>query len=477
MMKRLYSGKPFILPVIAGVILVVVLLFADPVQVGSPSWPLVSGSINPQGMEIRNQKQEIQKYIDRYAGASWLPDVAVAMVKGDKTVFMYHTAGERRFFEAASLTKSITALSVLILADRGEIDLDEPVSRYMDFPLKKKVEETDPVTARHLLHHTSGLNNSYVYIRHEGERVLAPVQTVPAGYRVFYSNSGYNSLGELVEALSGMNLGQYVRKNILEPLDWDVEASPADMKGSMGFYFSIRDMADYLTFLIREGSTRGNRLVSESTFRQIYRKPVPLVQADNRDYRGACWNVWEKKGKIFSIYHGGLWRNAGGFVQVFPEEEVGYAILSDPPDHSDKRFNRFYRGLKGRLAKLANYYFKSDERAEEFRVSKPSGKDLERYEGTYYNSRMKSTIHIESYLRGYLVARQWGRGRMLLLPMTGLNFVHFDEDDTHTGKAFDFVLKEGKVAGVATARGYYRKIRYVPVDRAREKLVEENVRR
>ncbi len=458
-MRRLYSGKPFILPVISGAVLVAVLLFADPVRVGSPSWPLVSGSINPYGIEIRSQKQEIQKYIDRYAGASWLPDVAVVMVKGDKRVFTYHTAGERRFFEAASLTKSITALSVLILADRGEIDLDEPVSRYMEFPLKRKAGETEPITPRHLLHHTSGLNNSYEFVRHEGERVLAPVQTVPAGYRVFYSNSGYNSLGELVEAVSGMNQGLFVRRNILEPLNWDVEASPREMKGSMGFLFSVKDMADYLTFLIRRGSSRGNRLLSESTFRQIFRKPVPLIQADYRDYRGACWNVWEKKGEVFSIYHGGLWSNAGGFVQVFPGEEAGYAILSDPPDHRDKRFNRFYRGLKGRLAKLASYYFESDEKVEKFRVSKPSGRDLERYEGTYYNSRLKSTIRIESYLRGYLVAHRWGRGRMLLLPMTGLNFIHFDQDDIHSGKAFDFVLKEGKVAGVATAEGYFRRIR------------------
>lgn len=126
-------------------------------------------------------------------------------------------------FRLASLSKPITAVAVLQLAERGKIDLDAPVQRYVaSFP-----EKPWPVTVRQLLGHLGG-------IRHyqEGEfgstRRYASVTdglaifrddplAHPPGTKFLYTSYGYNLLGAAVEGASGETYLDYVRRNVFEP--------------------------------------------------------------------------------------------------------------------------------------------------------------------------------------------------------------------------------------------------------------------
>ena len=106
-------------------------------------------------------------------------------------------------FRWASVTKLLTATAVLVAAEEGILELDEPVG-------------PAGATVRHLLAHASGLP-------FEGREPIAR-----PGERRIYSNTGYEELGRLVEARAEMAFAEYLGAAVLEPLGLD----GTDLRGS-----------------------------------------------------------------------------------------------------------------------------------------------------------------------------------------------------------------------------------------------------
>lgn len=123
---------------------------------------------------------------------SWdVPRVAGAVLRGQTVV---ETVGDTDApFPLASVTKVLTAVAVLIAAEEGIIELDEPAG-------------PPGSTVRHLLAHASGLGP-------EGDEVLAP----PASRRI-YSNGGFERLGELVADRASMAFPTYWHEAMAGPL-------------------------------------------------------------------------------------------------------------------------------------------------------------------------------------------------------------------------------------------------------------------
>lgn len=126
-------------------------------------------------------------------------------------------------FRIASLTKQFTAASVFVLADRGKLNVDDPVGKYMpDAPAA-----WDKITIYNLLTHTSGIPNSYDGIT-SWAQTRTPEELIgafrnkpldfPPGETRKYSNAGYYLLGYLIEKISGQSYGEFVRENIFKPL-------------------------------------------------------------------------------------------------------------------------------------------------------------------------------------------------------------------------------------------------------------------
>ena len=126
---------------------------------------------------------------------SWGADHVAASVVGPAGVMAMRGDPAHRF-RWASVTKPITALTVLVGCERGLLDLDEPAG-------------PPGATVRHLLAHASGLP-------FEGDTTLAP----PATRRI-YSNTGFDLLGSLVAERAGAPFEDVVRDWILEPLGMD----------------------------------------------------------------------------------------------------------------------------------------------------------------------------------------------------------------------------------------------------------------
>jgi CubicO group peptidase (beta-lactamase class C family) len=134
------------------------------------------------------------------------------------------TTPETRF-RVGSVTKQFTTAAILYLSEKGKLSINDPLAKYfIDYPGGNKI------TLRQLLNHTSGLHN---YTAHPDflARVIHPIAPndliawfrddptdFPPGDQFNYSNTNYVLLGQIVEKVAGMPLGDFLRTRFFIPL-------------------------------------------------------------------------------------------------------------------------------------------------------------------------------------------------------------------------------------------------------------------
>lgn len=133
----------------------------------------------------------------------------------------------RSVLQTGSIAKQVTAFAVLLLAERGALSLDDPLSRHLP-----RFDFGRPVTLRQLLQHTSGIRDQDALLTFAGWRGDDPVTVddvlallerqkglgFEPGARHVYSNSGYILLGAVVEKVSGVSLPDFAQREIFAPL-------------------------------------------------------------------------------------------------------------------------------------------------------------------------------------------------------------------------------------------------------------------
>ena len=129
-------------------------------------------------------------------------------------------------FNIASMGKMFTGVSILQLEERGRLNINDPVVKYLeDFPLG------DQITLFHLLSHTSGVGSymrdpDYRSDRHRYKTIddLTPIiykqklEFETPGEKFSYSNSGMVLLGAVIEKITNQSYSEYITENILEPV-------------------------------------------------------------------------------------------------------------------------------------------------------------------------------------------------------------------------------------------------------------------
>jgi CubicO group peptidase (beta-lactamase class C family) len=137
---------------------------------------------------------------------------------------------ERHLFRVGSVAKLFTWAAVMQLYEQGMVDLDKDINTYLDidlnFKIKYKTEEPEPITLNHLLSHTAGfeniLENLFLFAPlpplHDYLLQRLPARIFPPGEVIAYSNYGSTLAGYIVEQISGMSFEEYVEIHIFEPL-------------------------------------------------------------------------------------------------------------------------------------------------------------------------------------------------------------------------------------------------------------------
>lgn len=127
-------------------------------------------------------------------------------------------------FRIASISKSFTATAVMQMVEQGKIMLEGDVSNYVGFPVRNPKYPNIPITIRMLLSHTSSLNDSEGYftlntINPDSSKTYAGAYNdYEPGTKYEYCNLGFNTLGTILERVSGERFDDYIAKNILNPM-------------------------------------------------------------------------------------------------------------------------------------------------------------------------------------------------------------------------------------------------------------------
>lgn len=344
-----------------------------------------------------------QELLDEYTKEG-LPGISVAIETPDDGWWI-GTAGMARIEEeiplepchlhhSASQSKPYIATLIMRLREQGKLDILDPVRNYLPQELNDNIVNADVATISQLLNHTSGIFNfnsslkMYVdtfndpVVHKSVESILKKyVYGVPAtnaaGEVFNYSNTGFALLGMIVEAASGMSLGDYFEQEIIEVVGLQntyYKSSPGfpDIPNTVNSYFEhfpgqlqnctdsqknfaavangyegiIASSYDYARF-IRE-LMRGNILDSAS-----------LVLMTSQEYRSGdtksvCLGLKEYYTDYGSAFgHTGGSMGAVGYMMHFPEANITFAMQSNISGvFESKNTDRFYEDLKDEFLKV-----------------------------------------------------------------------------------------------------------------------------
>jgi len=331
----------------------------------------------------------IEPLVAQAIEAKRLPGCVVLIARHGKIAY-FRAFGNRRIepthlpmttdtvFDMASLTKPIaTATSVMILAQRGKLRIDEPVAKYLpSFAQQGK----DKVTIEQLLTHQGGLlpdNAVKDYL--DGsvkawQRIDVLKLQYPPGSKFVYTDVGYLVLGELVRRVSGQPVNEFARDNIFRPLGMSEtgylppdalreRAAPTEARdqkwiqgevhdprafhlggvaGHAGLFSTAEDLAVYAQMMLGRGEYGGARVLAADTVEQM---TLPRDVAGK--LRGLGWDMRSgysiNRGELCSpraFGHGGF---TGTVLWIDPRLDLSVVFLS----------NRLHPAGKGEVNRLA----------------------------------------------------------------------------------------------------------------------------
>jgi CubicO group peptidase (beta-lactamase class C family) len=232
-------------------------------------------------------------------------NVAAGVVRDGEVV---GAQGQRdREFRWASVTKPVSALAVLVAAEEGTVDLDEPAG-------------PPGSTVRHLLAHASGLP-------FEGrEPISAP------GRRRIYSNTGFDVLAELVAEWAEMPFEDYLRQAVLAPLGMG-----AELRGSAGseLFGSLYDLLRIARELLTPTLVAPETLAEATTvqFPGLGGVIPEMGRFDPNDW-GLGLELRDEKpghwsGTRVSPRTFGHWGGSGTFLWADPDVGIALGVLTD----------------------------------------------------------------------------------------------------------------------------------------------------
>ncbi|MDW8026665.1 MAG: serine hydrolase [Armatimonadota bacterium] len=334
--------------------------------------------------------QGLEAYVFEKMSKTNLPGLSMAIVKDGEVV--YARGFGFRDLESGSpmttqtrvgigsVTKSFTALSIMMLVEEGKINLDDCVDKFAPISLRPFGE---PVRIWHLLTHSSGipaLAYAEAFIRYVvgEEATWIPIAsfddlkafmsdaeswaTAKPGERFFYLNEGYLLLGRIIEVASGKSYEEFVKERVLKPLgmsrttfrqeevasdpDWatpyviDREGKripskfPFGISADGGLISTVVDLCNYLRLYIDRGKWNGEQLVSPESLEQMETPKIPLASPlfGNEGY-GFGWSIYPDFFGHKLVAHSGSVLVHTAFAGYIPDAKIGVAVLANASGH------------------------------------------------------------------------------------------------------------------------------------------------
>lgn len=331
-----------------------------------------------QSSRIDGIESKLNAFIAKNMKALDVTGLSVALVVDGKEVV--HRGYGHEDFEAGipatrdteyavgSVSKLITGATVMKLHQAGLLDIDQPFRNYVpEFTMKKHFSGPIDFTPRHLLAHYAGLPR--LHARNFLLKNPLPQQRIldysednyliaPAGYVYQYSDWGSDLLAVLVERVSGMPFEQYVKQEVLGPLEmtrshYDPVGSKSYNKGKLtptyrfgylgsdGLTSTVEDLTKFAQMYINGGKAEEDQFFSKEIVQETFSPQFDTAPLNLNRTQGLMWNMRKFDGYT-RISKGGIHEPFFSQVYIVPELELTLVICSN--SNSDSRIHgRIYR--------------------------------------------------------------------------------------------------------------------------------------
>jgi serine beta-lactamase-like protein LACTB len=337
------------------------------------AWVQADATVAPaKGYE--EAAKQLDAFISREIKDKDLPALSIALVDDQRIVWAKGfgfadpasktPATADTVYRVGSVSKLFTDLAVMQLVERGTLDLDAPVTKYLpDFKPVNPFDNKKPITLRQLMAHRSGLVREPPighYIDSDEPSLAKTVQSLnktelalAPEAKTKYSNAAIATVGFVLEETQKQPFARYLQRTLLEPLGMkqsSFEPSPAVTKnlakavmwtyhgrefpaptfqlgespaGSM--YSTVSDLGRFLSVLFAGGKGADGVLVKPETLEQMW--TPQFVKKDEKKGFGLGFQIGELDGKR-RIGHGGAVYGFAAELAFLPEEKLGVVVIA-----------------------------------------------------------------------------------------------------------------------------------------------------
>jgi len=262
-------------------------------------------------------------------------------------------------YRMGSIAKLLTATAAMHMAERGQMDIDQPLSRYLpEFSVKSRFAHTDPITPRNIMSHHSGLPANYLsgmldnnpkYFTTLVHDVSNEYVSYPPNYIWAYSNLGLTLLGTAIERTAGLQYNQYIEQALFRPLGMrdSYFSSQPGLKGysngkaseyltlrdlpSGGLVSNVEDLSNFIKMIFANGRVGNQQILKPETLAEMFRPQNAQVPLDVDLRMGLGWMLSssEIKGGGIVANHGGSLLNFHSELRILPEHKLGVIVAAN----------------------------------------------------------------------------------------------------------------------------------------------------
>jgi CubicO group peptidase (beta-lactamase class C family) len=447
---------------------------------------------------MADRLKEVLEAIPGRMASAGVPSVAVAVARHGEVLWgegfgwadrarEVRSSGETPY-PIASITKPITATALMILVERGLVELDRPVNDYLgDAKIRARLGNAEDATVRRVASHTAGLPLHYHFFYLDETWRRPPMDlsisryghlVAPPGERFEYSNFGYGILESVVERVSGVAFHEFVGQEIFKPLEMTRSAVGLPAHASVAErYDSTGSLLPFCDFDHRGGSAAFSSAMDLLRFGMWHLDPATarnsplgiqttrLMRAPNtasgpaQGY-GIGWRTLEDRNGLASAFHDGRMDGVTTRLAIVPAEDAAAVVLTNSnnrlcPELCDTILGAVIPGFRPNVAPRSRRAKKTRPVPSRLKrlVGEWSG-SVQTYEDTLpvkltIDRRRATTFQLEGQSPAIVEDVSWLGGRL-----KGVT-----RGDIHTGDAgkrpyrlhLDLTLRSGRLCGSITA--------------------------
>lgn len=345
--------------------------------------------------EENNRFSKAEALLEEAVAKATVPSISVAVSKSGKIVWEKAVgfanvakqieATPATTYSLASISKPITATGLMILKERGLVELDRAANHYLgEAKLHSYTENPNIATVLRLLNHTTGMVThwNFFYIddaisRPSMEETISRYGKlfIPPGTQYIYSNLGYGILEYIIERVSAVSYPEFMQNEVFIPLgmidsavyiepgpehkvaqrykgkDQEIPFYDFDHRGASAVFCSARDLVRFGMFHLKNHLPDQQQILTDKTIDEMKKLQDPSVKSNN--YRLG----WSRSslGGYETFSHGGGMPGVSTNLLLIPEEDIALVMMCNASFNGLRPIGQsileaLIPGLKQRLA-------------------------------------------------------------------------------------------------------------------------------